>query len=233
MKICAWGVADLAPGKYSVKDERLDRAEKLVKAKKKTPVQVEVVGVDALRDADAIVILPEARTDLVLQDLEFVETRLGRASDEAERALLQRMKEALEKEAFLSTLSFSDAERGLLSGSSVVTQKPVVVAGADECADRNALLARILKESGYICFLTAGEKEARAWLIRKGTCAWEAAGAIHTDIQKGFIRAEIIGYADYDACGGETAAKQAGKMRLEPKEYLMQDADVVMFRFNR
>ena len=97
----------------------------------------------------------------------------------------------------------------------------------------DALLARALAESGYISFLTVGGKENRAWPIRAGTTAWEAAGTIHTDLQKGFIRAEIIGFADFVAAGGETQAKRAGKVRLELKGYVMQDYDVVNFRFNK
>jgi hypothetical protein len=97
----------------------------------------------------------------------------------------------------------------------------------------DALLARALAESGYISFLTVGGKENRAWPIRAGTTAWEAAGTIHTDLQKGFIRAEIIGFADFVAAGGETQAKRAGKVRLELKGYVMQDYDVVNFRFTK
>ena len=93
--------------------------------------------------------------------------------------------------------------------------------------------ARVLAESKYICFLTVGDKENRAWLIKQGTTAWEAAGVIHSDIQQGFIRAEIISFTDFIACGGETQSKQAGKMRLEQKDYVMQDGDLVNFRFNK
>ena len=81
--------------------------------------------------------------------------------------------------------------------------------------------------------LTVGGKENRAWPIRKGTTAWEAAGTIHSDIQKGFIRAEIISFADFLAAGGETQAKRAGKLRLELKQYVVQDYDLVNFRFNK
>jgi len=95
------------------------------------------------------------------------------------------------------------------------------------------LLSRAVSEGGYISFFTTGEKETRAWLIRKGTTAWEAAGAIHSDIQQGFIRAEIIGFDDFIKCGGENQAKQAGKQRLEQKDYVMQDTDLVNFRFNK
>ena len=68
---------------------------------------------------------------------------------------------------------------------------------------------------------------------RRGATAWEAAGAIHSDIQKGFIRAEIISYADFIQAGGETQAKRAGKLRLETKTYVVQDYDLVNFRFNK
>ena len=78
-----------------------------------------------------------------------------------------------------------------------------------------------------------GGKENRAWPIRKGMTALEAAGTIHTDMQKGFIRAEIIGFDDLVGAGGETQAKRAGKQRLEMKPYVMQDYDVANFRFNK
>jgi GTP-binding protein YchF len=81
-------------------------------------------------------------------------------------------------------------------------------------------------------FFTAGPKEARAWTVPVGTRAPQSAAVIHTDFEKGFIRAEVIGYADYIACGGEQGAKDAGKWRLEGKEYVVQDGDVILFRFN-
>lgn len=81
-------------------------------------------------------------------------------------------------------------------------------------------------------YFTAGPKEARAWTIPIGAKAPEAAGVIHTDFQTGFIRAEVIAYEDYIACGGEAGAKDAGKWRLEGKEYVVCDGDVVLFRFN-
>jgi len=97
-------------------------------------------------------------------------------------------------------------------------------------------LARIVR-SGYglldlLTFFTVGPKEARAWTVHKGSTAPQAAGVIHTDFEKGFIRAETIAYADYIACNGEQGAKEAGKLRLEGKEYLVQDGDVFHFRFN-
>ncbi len=85
---------------------------------------------------------------------------------------------------------------------------------------------------GLLSFFTAGPKEARAWTIARGMRAPQAAGKIHTDFEKGFIRAEVIGYEDYVRCGGEAGAREKGLLRLEGKDYVVQDGDVVHFRFN-
>jgi GTP-binding protein YchF len=85
---------------------------------------------------------------------------------------------------------------------------------------------------GLQTYFTAGEKEARAWVIPQGATAPEAAGVIHTDFEKGFIKAEIVSCEDFIACGGWTGARTAGKVRLEGRDYTMQDGDVVLFKFN-
>ena len=85
---------------------------------------------------------------------------------------------------------------------------------------------------GLETYFTAGVKEVRAWTVRKGSTAPQAAGVIHTDFERGFIRAEVISYNDYVQFKGEQGAKEAGKMRLEGKEYIVQDGDVMHFRFN-
>ena len=85
---------------------------------------------------------------------------------------------------------------------------------------------------GLQTYFTAGPKEVRAWTVPVGATASQAAGVIHTDFERGFIRAEVIAYADYVACKGEQGAKEAGKMRLEGKDYIVRDGDVMYFRFN-
>ena len=97
-------------------------------------------------------------------------------------------------------------------------------------------LARIIR-AGYalldlITYFTAGPKETRAWTVRNGSTAPEAAGVIHSDFQRGFIRAETIAYDDFVGCGGEQGAKEAGKARQEGKDYVVQDGDIMLFRFN-
>jgi GTP-binding protein YchF len=85
---------------------------------------------------------------------------------------------------------------------------------------------------GLITFFTAGEKEVRAWTVNQGTTAQKAGGKIHTDIERGFIRAEVTGYGDFQELKSLTKAKEMGKMRLEGKEYIVQDGDIIYFRFN-
>jgi GTP-binding protein YchF len=136
-------------------------------------------------------------------------------------------------------------ERGAASVVISAAIEAEVAQLADEAEKREFLeslgleetgLARVIR-AGYrlldlITFLTVGPKEAHAWTVPHGAKAPQAAGVIHTDFEKGFIRAETISYADFVACGGEQGAKEAGKMRLEGAEYIVQDGDILHFRFN-
>ena len=98
----------------------------------------------------------------------------------------------------------------------------------------SAVIFIFQRETGidFISFLTAGEKEVRAWTVPVGTKAPQAAGVIHTDFEKGFIRAEVIKYKDFIALKSESAVKEAGKMSVEGKEYVVEDGDIMHFRFN-
>ncbi|MFA7594431.1 MAG: redox-regulated ATPase YchF [Thiohalobacteraceae bacterium] len=103
--------------------------------------------------------------------------------------------------------------------------------GVDE-PGLNRVIRAAYRLLGLQTYFTAGVKEVRAWTIRVGDTAPKAAAVIHTDFEKGFIRAEVIGFADFIACKGEQGAKEAGKMRLEGKDYVVRDGDVMHFRFN-
>ncbi len=122
-------------------------------------------------------------------------------------------------------------------------EEDIVSLPADERADfltelglEASGLDNLIKEGysllGLISFLTAGEQEVRAWTITKGTKAPQAAGKIHSDLERGFIRAEVVAYDDLVACGSMAAAKEKGLVRSEGKEYIMKDGDVTLFRFN-
>lgn len=233
MKVCAYGLAGIHPGKHNVKDPRLDQADKLVEAKKKVYAQVDVVGAEEALKSDAIVTSADSRLELVLQDLEFVETRLSHSPSAGEAALLEKMKAGLEAEQFISALGLSAGDWQTTEAHAFLTAKPVVIGTAAELLAFDEFLVRVLAESGLICFLTVGGIENRAWPIHRGLTAPEAAATIHTDLLKSFIRAEVISWSDFIAAGGEKEAKHAGKLRLESRSYVMQDYDIVNFRVNK
>lgn len=97
---------------------------------------------------------------------------------------------------------------------------------------RDHLVRALYRAAARVSFFTVGEKEVRAWTIRDGETAVQAAGAIHSDIERGFIRAEVVSYADYDRYGGMKGAKEAGHYRLEGRDYLVREADIILFRFS-
>ena len=233
MKFCLFGISGITPGKHNLKDPRLDQAHKLVEAQKKTYAQVDIVEEKELLTVDAILTGRASLSDLLMKDLDAVETRLGRDPSESEKAVLQKLADALMSEKPVSAVGLTADELKAISAHNFYSNKPVIVAEEAELTAPDALMVRAFKESGFVSFLTVGGKENRAWPIRAGATAWEAAGTIHTDIQKGFIRAEIISFADFVQAGGETQAKRAGKQRLELKTYVMQDYDVANFRFNK
>ncbi|MBI3453498.1 MAG: redox-regulated ATPase YchF [Rhodospirillales bacterium] len=146
-------------------------------------------------------------------------------------------------------LSARVAARAATEGASSVVISAAIeaeVAVLPDEADRKAFLgslgltetglARVIRAGyallGLLTFFTVGPKETRAWTVRAGAKAPEAAGAIHTDFERGFICAETIAYADYLACNGEQGAKEAGRMRQEGRDYTVKDGDVILFRFN-
>jgi ribosome-binding ATPase YchF (GTP1/OBG family) len=233
MKICLFAMPGVPLGKHNLKDPRLDEADRLVEAKKKTYAQVDVVGQEDALTADAILVPRESLLEVIFLDLEFIETRLSRGPTDAEKVVLEKLKTKLEQEIPVFKAGLSAEDMQAVAAHQFHTNKPVVAAEKEELENPETLLVRAFGESGGISFLTVGGKENRAWPILKGATAFEAAGSIHTDIQKGFIRAEVISYADFVGAGGETQAKRAGKQRLELKTYLVQDYDVVNFRFNK
>src|SRR5262245_50406470 len=145
MKIVLFGISEIKLGRHNLKDPRLDHADKLVAADKKTYAQVEIVGEDQLLEADAILALNENKADLILKDLEFVETRLGREPLSAERAALEKIKALLESEQFLLKSSLTTEDFAAVAAHSFLTSKPITVATRDDLAGYDSLLLRTFK----------------------------------------------------------------------------------------
>ena len=222
--------------------------------------------------------------ELIMADLQTVTKRLSRVTSDAksgdkkliaEKQILEKIKQALEKEQAARGLKLTDEEKNIIKSLSLLTAKPLLyVVNVDEKTSAPAELPpqhiminaqleaeiaelpeaeqenykqelgvtetgldKLIKESyqllNLITFLTSGEPETRAWTIARGTPAPEAAGVIHTDFIKGFVRAEVIPWQDFVACGGWSRAKEKGLVRTEGKEYKVQDGDTCYFLINK
>ncbi len=148
-----------------------------------------------------------------------------------ETALIRQVREQAESEGSDYVVISAQLEAELVDLTPEERQEYLASLGVTETG-LGKLIRSAYHTLGLISFFTAGEKEARAWTIRKGAKAPEAAGAIHSDMERGFIRAEVIAYEDLIKAGSTAAAKEKGLMKLEGREYLVRDGDVILFRFN-
>ncbi|MBI5450919.1 MAG: redox-regulated ATPase YchF [Gammaproteobacteria bacterium] len=230
------GLADL-----EAVDKRLQRAVKDSKGGNKTALQLKLVLERALAQLDrglpvrALEMSDDER--LLLRDLQLLTMKpvmfvANVAEDgfqnnhhlDALQALAQR-----EKAIVVPVCAAIEAELAELADD----ERAVFLAdlGLQE-PGLNRVIRAGYQLLGMQTYFTAGVKEVRAWTIRVGACAPEAAAAIHTDFEKGFIRAEVVGYDDFINAGGEAGAKEIGKWRLEGKDYVVKDGDIIHFRFN-
>lgn len=265
-----------------------DAIVNVVRAFEDESVMHPLENINPRRDIDTI------ELEMIFGDLELTEKRLermdegskkGKKPDEAEKKLLIKCKEALEKEIPLRDIDFTDEEQKAMRHLQFLSIKPeVVVLNISEQAiktDSASLIAKELQKKknikiislcgkfemevaqmpqqdakaflddmgisepaldklinisydllGYMSYLTAGEPEVRAWTIKKGMNAVDAAGKIHSDIARGFIRAEVVSYNDFIANGSMAAVREKGLLRLEGKTYEVKDGDIITFRFN-
>lgn len=233
MKVAVFGLENFPLGKKSYSDERLGSLQEIFSSKKVTPLPIEFVSIEDAKDAEVILSKEDKRTDLVLTDLDYVQDRLTKEIPTEEKNLFTKAKDILEKEDFLFK-HFNSGELKLLKGFPLLTIVPVYLIKDDSDFDLSQeTLKEIYYASGRIVFYTGGEKDSRMWSIHKGETAWEAAGCIHSDIQQGFIRAEVVNVDEIIEAGHYNQLKNEGKVRLEEKDYVVQDADYIIFRSNK
>ncbi len=247
-------------------------------------------NVDPIRDIEVI------NVELVLSDLEIITTRISKIGKKAmttknkddvkEIELLERIRDALEKNVPVRKLGLDDEEKKIISSFNLITLKPIIYAlnvseedivNGNEYTNRvfeyaknegsevviisakieselaeldddekmlflndlgitssglDKLIDKTYKLLGLATFFTVGSDEVRAWTFKKGMKAPECAGIIHSDFERGFIKAEVMSYDDLVAAGSELKVREAGRARIEGKEYVMQDGDICHFRFN-
>lgn len=228
MKFVVYGV-DFPLGKKNLPDERLEKLRNIFHSPQVTYIQIEFLDSAHFKDSDGIICEKNSKLDLILQDLEIIE---GRLLEQENKDLFLRCKEALEKETFLSELSFAEEERKLLLNFNLITVKPVTFVDKENLTPIPEIMLKAYANCEMISFFTVNEKELRAWPIKKGTSVFQAAGHIHSDIQRGFIKAEVVSYDDLIKSGGLNAAKSKGLVRLEDKGYVVKDGDLIQIRFN-
>ena len=224
-------------------DKRLEKATKNLKADKKYQSEIDLIKkikenlnkgipVRALEfNEDEQEILKDMFLLTAKQIIYIANISEEQISNAENEEMVKQVKEYAEKEnAEVIPLCVKIEEE--LSGLDEQDKKEMLEAlGLDESG-----LDKLIKKSysllGLISFLTAGEPEVRAWTIKKGTKAPQAAGKIHSDIERGFIKAEVISYEDLMKCGSMVSAKEKGLVRQEGKDYIMKDGDIVLFKFN-
>jgi ribosome-binding ATPase YchF (GTP1/OBG family) len=224
MKIAIVGV-DFPLGKRNLADERLDKLRDIFHSPRITAVQIEFLDSTHLQDADGILCEKNSKLDLVLRDLEVIEKH-------PDNELCLRCKESLEKEIILNEVPFSQEEKKALSDINLVTLRPIYFVDKENLPSIPQMSRDVYAACGMISFFTVNEKELRAWPIKKGATAFEAAGNIHSDIQRGFIKAEVTSYEDLISSGGLNQAKGRGLVKLEGKEYIVRDGDLIQVRLN-
>lgn len=228
MKICFAGF-DLPEGKVKFQDEKVLTLVSKFSPLKTTPFYVEFIKND-FQSADAIFIAKDRILDLLILDMEKLETRRDRSDDAQEKALLNKCLEHLEQETPLCEVQFEPAEMSLLHGLAPLSLKPTVV--AEELPEINVVIESVLAKAGMVFFYTADKKEVHAWPVKKGADIVSCAGKIHSDLARGFIKADIVSYQDLLSVYNMQEARSKGLVKLVDRDYAICPGDVVEIRFN-
>ncbi len=223
-------------------EKRIPAMEKKIKTEKEIVAQIEIAKkvLEILKDGKAArtIKINSVEEEKILKGLQLITSKPQLFVCNLKEHELSGNQYSAKVEEFCKTSGYKALK--------ICAQIEAEVAGLESDAEKKEFLDSVgLKETGLsqiirnsyellelITFFTVGPKECHAWMLKKGSTAPKAAGVIHTDFEKGFIRAETISYIDYVSLGGEEGAKNAGKLRLEGKDYITQDGDVFHFRFN-
>ena len=234
---------ELVLADLEVMSKRLDRTEKLVKGDKSLQKEVELLTQikSVLENGESVRTLSfNEDDDIIVKGFNLLSNKpilyVANISEEdmisnPEHDFVKEVKAYAEKEHSEVVIISAQIEAEVSELSDEEKREFLGDLGLSE-SGLDKLVSASYKLLGLMSYLTAGPKEVRAWTIKVGTKAPQAAGKIHSDMEKGFIRAEVVNYDDLTGCEGFTKAKEKGLVRLEGKEYVMQDGDVVTFRFN-
>ncbi|KAA3659516.1 MAG: DUF933 domain-containing protein, partial [Calditrichaeota bacterium] len=168
--------------------------------------------------------------DRLILDMEKIEVRLNRSTEESERAFLERCLEQLEDEVPLCDVTFSDDEKVILKEISPHSYKPVLKLNSDE--EVNSIIEMALKAAGLMFFYTSGPTESHAWRVRKESDIVTCAGAIHSDLARGFIKGDVVSFDDYMKYHNFKDCISKGIAKMVDRDYIVKPGEVIEIRFN-
>ncbi len=229
MKVCTLGL-DLPLGKVKYHDDKFLELVHKCDPLKVSPYYLEFMQADLVH-ADAFVTARDRLLDLLIPDLEKLENRRERATDLAEQQLLDRCLEILESEQPLCDHDFSPEDLALLRGLAPLSLKPTLII-AEESPDVDDIISRILARAGVVFFYTVGKKEVHAWPVTREADIVTCAGEIHTDLARGFIKADVVHYDDFINVYNMQEARTKKLVHLVDRNYHIQAGDIVEIRFN-
>jgi ribosome-binding ATPase YchF (GTP1/OBG family) len=228
VKICMIGF-DLPEGKVKYQDERVITLDQKLSPQKITPFYVEFTQ-NNFNQCDGFLVARERVWDLLILDMEKLENRRDRTTDSAELRLLEKCLGELEQEVPLCDVAFTDAEIILLKALALLSLKPTIIAAA--APEVNEAITLILKKSGIVFFYTADKKEVHAWPVKRDSDIVTCAGKIHSDLARGFIKADVINYDDFMQVYNMAEARNKGLVKLVDREYTIRAGDIIEIRFN-
>ena len=228
MKIGFTGI-DLPEGKTKYRDETLIALEKKDKSKKVAPFFSEFIK-DEFIQSDAIVVPKSNILDILILDIEKIETRLSKLEDGSEKTLMTKCLEQLEQETPLCDVEFNDEEMEIMIATAPISFKPVVQIEGSE--NINTIIALAIDKANYMFFYTSGPKESHAWLVEKGSEIIACAEKIHSDLARGFIKGDVVSFEDYMNCHNFNDCKSKGVAKLVDRDYVVQPNEIIEIRFN-
>lgn len=228
MKIGYAGV-DLPEGKVKFDDSIVHQLTEKCKPKKVSPFYVEFIPDDFVQ-TDAAVVSEDKILDLLIADMEKCDARLQRSEQENEKVLMQKCLQVLEKEMLLCETDFSAEELKLLHAIAPISMKPILK--VTEQLPVNDIIKQVLEKAGVIFFYTAGPEEVHAWNIMKGTEIISCAGKIHSDLERGFIKGDVVSFDDFMQSHNFNDAKKKGLVKMVDKDYEVKPSDIIEIRFN-
>jgi len=228
MKICCIGF-NLPEGKVKYQDELVITLDQKLSPKKISPFYVEFTR-DDFSHCDGFLVAQENIWDLLILDLEKLEARRDRTADSAEKELLDKCLRYLEQEVPLCDVQFTEAELTLVKVLAPLSLKPTLIAA--EAPEVNDAITQVLKKSGIIFFYTADKKEVHAWPVQQDSDIVTCAGKIHSDLARGFIKADIVNYDDFMQVYNMQEARSKGLVKLVDRDYTIHAGDIIEIRFN-